>query len=70
MCLLDLLAGGDLVFGPTEALPQGGVAGPGQTLQDLLLNLVQVLHHLPKQTLLRPHQHLDHLHTHASVTKS
>lgn len=63
LCVPDLLAGRDLVFGPSEALPQGGVTSPGQALQDLLLHLVQVLHHLPKQTLLRAHQHLNHLHT-------
>lgn len=56
-----LLAWWRLVLGPPDAVPQRGSPPPGQALQNLLLHLVQMLHHLPEQTLLHPHQHLDHL---------
>lgn len=56
-----LLASWWLVLGLPDAVPQRGSPPPGQALQNLLLHLVQMLHHLPEQTLLHPHQHLDHL---------
>ena len=56
-----LLYSGDLVSRRLQGSPQGRVPGPRLLLQDLLLNGVQVLHHVPGEALLGSDEHLDHL---------
>ena len=62
-----LLYSGDLVSRRLQGSPQGRVPGPRLLLQDLLLNGVQVFHHVPGETLLGTDEHLDHLERRAST---
>lgn len=62
-----LLHCGDLAAGSTQGSPQGRVPAPRLALQNLLLNLVQMLHHVPRQALLGADEHLDHLQSHVVI---
>lgn len=63
-----LLHCGDLAASGMQGSPQGRVSAPRLALQNLLLNLVQMLHHVPRQALLGADEHLDHLQSHIIIT--
>lgn len=70
--LLDsyLLHCGNLAASSMQGSPQGWVSAPCLALQNLLLNLVQMLHHVPRQALLGADEHLNHLQTHMIIKAS
>ncbi len=62
-----LFYSGDFIISVIESCPQGRVFGPGFAFQHLLLYTVQMLHHVPGQTLLGADEHLNHLHKHMYI---
>lgn len=58
-----LLHRGNLAASSMQGSPQGRVRAPRLALENLLLNLVQMLHHVPRQALLGADKHLDYLQT-------
>lgn len=63
VCSSDLLHCGNLVPCSLQGAPQGRVCGPRPALQNLLLDGVQMFHHVSGQALLGADKHLDHLCT-------